>query len=32
MRPVIKGLIIDQDIVVDGAFDLDNERKLAELE
>ena len=32
MRPVLKGLIIDQDIVVEGAFHLDNERKLAELE
>jgi cobalt-zinc-cadmium efflux system membrane fusion protein len=32
MRPVIKGLAMDQDIVVDGAFHLDNERKLAELE
>jgi cobalt-zinc-cadmium efflux system membrane fusion protein len=32
MRPVLKGLVIDQGIVVDGAFDLDNERKLAELE
>jgi cobalt-zinc-cadmium efflux system membrane fusion protein len=32
MRPVVQGLTIDQNIVVDGAFDLDNERKLAELE
>jgi cobalt-zinc-cadmium efflux system membrane fusion protein len=32
MRPVVHGLTIDQNIVVDGAFDLDNERKLAELE
>jgi cobalt-zinc-cadmium efflux system membrane fusion protein len=32
MRPVVQGLSIDQNIVVDGAFDLDNERKLAELE
>ena len=30
--PVLKGLTIDQKIVVDGAFHLDNERKLAELE
>ena len=32
MRPVLKGLTADQTIVVDGAFHLDNERKLAELE
>lgn len=32
MRPVLKGLVIGQKIVVDGAFHLDNERKLAELE
>jgi cobalt-zinc-cadmium efflux system membrane fusion protein len=32
MRPVIHGLSAEQNIVVDGAFDLDNERKLAELE
>lgn len=32
MRPVLSGLTIDQPIVVDGAFHLDNERKLAELE
>ncbi|MBA2660204.1 MAG: efflux RND transporter periplasmic adaptor subunit [Nitrosospira sp.] len=32
MYPVLKGLTIDQKIVVDGAFHLDNERKLAELE
>ncbi len=32
MRPVLKGLTMDQDIVVDGAFHLDNERKLAEME
>lgn len=30
--PVLKGLTIGQKIVVDGAFHLDNERKLAELE
>jgi membrane fusion protein, heavy metal efflux system len=30
--PVLKGLTIDQKIVIDGAFHLDNERKLAELE
>ena len=30
--PVLKGLTVDQKIVVDGAFHLDNERKLAELE
>jgi cobalt-zinc-cadmium efflux system membrane fusion protein len=32
MRPVLKGLSIDQTVVVDGAFHLENERKLAELE
>jgi cobalt-zinc-cadmium efflux system membrane fusion protein len=32
MRPVIQGLRLEQSIVVDGAFHLDNERKLAELE
>ena len=32
VRPVLKGLTPEQSIVVDGAFDLDNERKLAELE
>lgn len=32
MRPVLKGLTAEQRIVVDGAFHLDNERKLAELE
>jgi|SRR5687768_1621170 len=32
MRPVLKGLTAEQDIVVEGAFHLDNERKLAELE
>lgn len=32
MRPVLQGLTIEQKIVVDGAFHLDNERKLAELE
>jgi cobalt-zinc-cadmium efflux system membrane fusion protein len=32
MRPVLKGLTAEQPIVVDGAFHLDNERKLAELE
>ena len=32
MRPVLKGLGSEQTIVVDGAFHLDNERKLAELE
>ena len=32
MRPVLRGLTAEQKIVVDGAFDLDNERKLAELE
>lgn len=31
MRPVLKGLAIDQSIVVDGAFHLDNERKLGEM-
>ena len=32
MYPVLNGLTIDQKIVVDGAFHLDNERKLAEME
>lgn len=32
MRPVIKGLSTDQQIVTEGAFHLDSERKLAELE
>jgi cobalt-zinc-cadmium efflux system membrane fusion protein len=32
MRPVHKGITQEQKIVVDGAFHLDNERKLAELE
>ena len=32
MYPVLNGVTIDQKIVVDGAFHLDNERKLAELE
>ena len=32
MRPVVGGLTIEQSIVLDGAFHLDNERKLAELE
>jgi cobalt-zinc-cadmium efflux system membrane fusion protein len=32
MRPVLKGLTAEQNIVVDGAFHLENERKLAELE
>ena len=32
MYPVKKGITIDQTIVVDGAFHLDNMRKLAELE
>ncbi|SOD41270.1 efflux RND transporter periplasmic adaptor subunit [Nitrosovibrio sp. Nv4] len=32
MRPVLSGLTAEQNIVVDGAFHLDNERKLAELE
>ncbi len=31
-RPVVNGLTIDQRIVMEGAFHLDNERKLAELE
>ncbi|MDP1558060.1 MAG: efflux RND transporter periplasmic adaptor subunit [Nitrosomonas sp.] len=31
-RPVLSGLTIEKDIVTDGAFHLDNERKLAELE
>ncbi|MDN5752442.1 MAG: efflux RND transporter periplasmic adaptor subunit [Nitrosospira sp.] len=30
--PVLKGVTIDQKIVVDGAYHLDNERKLAEME
>ncbi len=32
LRPVISGLTIGQHIVIDGAFDIDNERRLAELE
>ncbi|WP_394807326.1 efflux RND transporter periplasmic adaptor subunit [Nitrosomonas sp.] len=32
LRPVIKGVTIDQRIVTAGAFHLDSERKLAELE
>jgi cobalt-zinc-cadmium efflux system membrane fusion protein len=32
MLPVVSGLTAEQSIVVDGAFHLDNERKLAELE
>jgi len=32
LRPVISGLSIGQHIVVDGAFDIDNERRLVELE
>lgn len=32
LRPVIKGLTLDQRIVTAGAFHLDSERKLAELE
>ena len=32
VRPVIKGLSTDQQIVTEGAFHLDSERKLAELE
>ncbi len=32
LRPVISGLSIGQRIVIDGAFDIDNERKLEELE
>ena len=32
MRPVLKGLAVKQSIVVDGAFDLNNQRKFAELE
>ena len=32
VRPVLRGLTPEQSIVVDGAFHLDNERKLAELE
>lgn len=31
-RPVVNGLTIDQRIVMEGAFHLDSERKLAELE
>jgi len=31
-RPVLNGLTIDQKIVLEGAFHLDSERKLAELE
>ena len=31
-RPVVNGITIDQKIVMDGAFHLDSERKLAELE
>jgi cobalt-zinc-cadmium efflux system membrane fusion protein len=31
-RPVLNGLTIDQHIVMEGAFHLDSERKLAELE
>ena len=32
MRPVLKGITPEQNIVVDGAFHLDNEPKLGELE
>lgn len=32
MYPVLNGVTLEQKIVVDGAFHLDNERKLAELE
>jgi len=32
VRPVLKGLTIQQSIAMEGVFDLDNERKLAELE
>ena len=32
VRPVLEGLSVGQTIVMDGAFHLDNERKLAELE
>lgn len=32
MRPVLKGLTAERNIVLEGAFHLDNERKLAELE
>ena len=32
LRPVIAGLSVGQHIVIDGAFDIDNERKLEELE
>ncbi len=31
-RPILKGITIDQRIVMEGAFHLDSERKLAELE
>ena len=30
LRPVLKGLAIEQRIVVEGVFELDNKRKLAE--
>ncbi len=32
LRPLISGLSVGQHIVVDGAFDIDNERRLVELE
>jgi cobalt-zinc-cadmium efflux system membrane fusion protein len=32
MRPVLNGLTDERNIVLEGAFHLDNERKLAELE
>lgn len=32
MRPVLKGLTAERNIILEGAFHLDNERKLAELE
>lgn len=32
VRPVLEGVSVGQTIVIDGAFHLDNERKLAELE
>ncbi|HNP26987.1 MAG TPA: efflux RND transporter periplasmic adaptor subunit, partial [Nitrosomonas sp.] len=32
LRPVISGLSLGQRIVIDGAFDIDNERRLVELE
>ncbi|MBA4142040.1 MAG: efflux RND transporter periplasmic adaptor subunit [Nitrosospira sp.] len=32
MRPVLEGLTAEQNIVLDGAFHVENERKLAELE